>query len=95
MMPELKRSVLGELVRDIEVYGDLMETKRRSVINLVLGKTATSRSGDRFIVDHVKLYHGGSGVRVFLEGPLLRKNGQPHAKARSTTAINLVSKIEA
>ncbi len=75
--------------------GEKVERHRVHVLNLVKGMIALDRSGSKFCIDHVKVYSGGAGYRFFFEGPKLRKDGTPHARARGSSPLELLIKLSA
>lgn len=84
---------LDQIAVEIADLGEKIERKRARVLELVKDAVALTRRGQRYRIDYVKVYQGGSEFRIFLEGPLLKKDGKPHACTRVSSPIALLAKL--
>lgn len=82
-----KDQELKRLAAEIAALGEQVSAKISRALEISRGREITRRDGRHFMVDGAHGYFGGAVLRVFLTGPLLKKDGSPHAKARESIIL--------
>lgn len=81
---------IERITQEIMALGQQIEVKRKEALAIVRGLTATDdRHGDKFRIEATRIAPGS--WRLFLDGPLLKKDGSAHARNRVSVPIGLIS----
>lgn len=84
---------LEQIENDVAELGRQIEAKRDKALEILRGRVATIR-GNRFRISTAKIYFGGMGTSLFFSGPVLKRNGEPHARHEESAPLGLIDEIE-
>lgn len=84
---------LEKIESEITELGRRMLALRDQAIKILGGRIAVRRH-KRFRIDRADLYFGGGDVRMFIRGPVLKKNGEPAARETESASLIMLDKIE-
>jgi hypothetical protein len=83
---------LERIEADVAELGRQLLARRDRALEILKGRVATVR-GCRFIIRSAKPYFGGINTRLFFEGPQLKQNGSPHARACEAAPLGMIDNI--
>jgi len=83
---------LDQIEAEVAELGRQMLAKRDRALEILKGRVATVRTR-QFIIRSAKPYFGGVNTRLFFEGPQLKQDGSPHARACESAPLGMIDAI--
>ena len=77
---------------EIKLLGDKIDQHRERALAILKGRTAHVR-GRPFKITNARVFFG-SACRLYFSGPVLKKDGQPHARQTETSSFSTMDRID-